>query len=142
LAQPGRLQLVEDQDEPALVDRDGLGERELAPYGRFDDGHQDRVAPQAHAVLARDRGLRGGEPLLEPGEQPVREPFDFQEPFLRAYFSALGLEDVEFAHTELTHASAMPFLEQFHDAHKASRTAALEAVEALATRVPSESPTA
>ncbi|MDV9175652.1 hypothetical protein R6V09_36755 [Streptomyces sp. W16] len=67
---------------------------------------------------------------------------DFQEPYLRAYFSALGLEDVEFVHTELTHAPVMPFLAQFRDAHEASRTAALDAVEALATRVPAETPAA
>ncbi|WP_218835560.1 NAD(P)H-dependent oxidoreductase [Streptomyces sp. SA15] len=76
------------------------------------------------------------------GPGTPREPFDFQEPFLRAYFSVLGLEDVEFVHTEPTHAPVMPFLEQFKDAHEASRTAALDAVEALATRVPAQTPTA
>ncbi|MET9735128.1 NAD(P)H-dependent oxidoreductase [Streptomyces sp. NPDC006458] len=76
------------------------------------------------------------------GPGTPREPFDFQEPFLRAYFSALGLEDVQFVHTELTHAPVMPFLAQFKDAHEASRIAALEAVEVLATRAPAETPTA
>ncbi|MGY0063391.1 FMN-dependent NADH-azoreductase [Streptomyces sp. LZ34] len=72
------------------------------------------------------------------GPGTPRQPFDFQEPYLRAYFSALGLEDVEFVHTELTHAPVMPFLKQFRDAHEASRTTALEAVEALAAGVPAE----
>ncbi|MEV7341317.1 NAD(P)H-dependent oxidoreductase [Streptomyces sp. NPDC093544] len=76
------------------------------------------------------------------GPGTPREPMDFQEPYLRAYFSALGLEDVEFVHTELTHAPVMPFLAQFRDAHEESRTAALDAVEALATRVPVETPAA
>ncbi|GCB44859.1 FMN-dependent NADH-azoreductase [Streptomyces sp. NL15-2K] len=76
------------------------------------------------------------------GPGTPREPFDFQEPFLRAYFSMLGLADVEFVHTELTHAPVMPFLAQFKDDHEASRTAALDAVEALATRVPAQTPTA
>ncbi|WP_052852540.1 FMN-dependent NADH-azoreductase [Streptomyces avicenniae] len=74
------------------------------------------------------------------GEGTPRQPFDFQEPYLRAYFGALGIEDVEFVHTELTHAPVMPFLAQFRDAHAASRAAALEAVEALAARVPAEAP--
>ncbi|MFE2584097.1 FMN-dependent NADH-azoreductase [Streptomyces sp. NPDC059378] len=74
------------------------------------------------------------------GPGTPREPMDFQEPYLRAYFSALGLEDVEFVHTELTHAPVMPFLAQFRDAHEESRTAALDAVEALATRVPVATP--
>ncbi|MDG4763513.1 NAD(P)H-dependent oxidoreductase [Solwaraspora sp. WMMD406] len=74
------------------------------------------------------------------GPGSPRQPFDFQEPYLRAYFSALRLEDVEFVHTELTHAPVMPFLEQFRDAHQTSRAAALEAVRALAVRVPATVP--
>ncbi|SOD63417.1 FMN-dependent NADH-azoreductase [Streptomyces zhaozhouensis] len=70
------------------------------------------------------------------GPGTPRQPFDFQEPYLRAYFSALGLEDVEFVHTELTHAPVMPFLKEFRDAHEASRATALRAVEALAAGVP------
>ncbi|MFF6888380.1 FMN-dependent NADH-azoreductase [Streptomyces sp. NPDC012421] len=76
------------------------------------------------------------------GPGTPREPFDFQEPFLRAYFSVLGLDDVEFVHTELTHAPVMPFLARFRDVHEASRAAALDRVKALATRVPAENPAA
>ncbi|MEV1239509.1 NAD(P)H-dependent oxidoreductase [Nonomuraea sp. NPDC049750] len=71
-----------------------------------------------------------------------REQFDFQEPYLRAYFSVLGLDDVEFVHAELTHAMVMPFLAQFRDQHEASHTAALDAVHALATRARAEIPSA
>ncbi|MGW1156979.1 FMN-dependent NADH-azoreductase [Streptomyces sp. NPDC002513] len=74
------------------------------------------------------------------GPGTPREPFDYQEPYLRAFFKSLGIEDVEFVHTELTHAPVMPFLEQFRDTHEASRAAALEAVETLAARVPAEAP--
>lgn len=74
------------------------------------------------------------------GPGTPREPFDYQEPYLRAYFQVLGVEDVEFVHTELTHAPVMPFLAQFRDAHEASRAAALEAVETLAARVPAAVP--
>ncbi|MBB6348060.1 FMN-dependent NADH-azoreductase [Nonomuraea muscovyensis] len=70
------------------------------------------------------------------GPGTPREPFDFQEPYLRAYFTALGLEDVEFVHTELTHAPVMPFLADFRDAHETSRAAALDAVRTLAARAP------
>ncbi|MEY9836972.1 FMN-dependent NADH-azoreductase [Streptacidiphilus sp. EB103A] len=76
------------------------------------------------------------------GPGAPREPFDFQEPYLRAYFSALGLEDVEFVHTELTHATVMPFLAQFRETHDASQAAALDAVRALAARTPTPAPSA
>ncbi|MFC9594270.1 hypothetical protein ACFTUC_31385 [Streptomyces sp. NPDC056944] len=54
----------------------------------------------------------------------------------------LGLEDLEFVHTELTHAPVMPFLAQFRDIHETSRAAALDRVKVLAARVPAETPTA
>ena len=68
------------------------------------------------------------------GPGTPREPFDYQEPYLRAYFGALSIDNVEFVHSELTHAKVMPFLAQFRDQHDASHSAALDAVEALATR--------
>ncbi|MFD1543209.1 FMN-dependent NADH-azoreductase [Nonomuraea guangzhouensis] len=74
------------------------------------------------------------------GPGTPRERFDFQEPYLRAYFSVLGLDDVEFVHTELTHATVMPFLAQFREQHEASHKAALDAVRTLATRVRAETP--
>lgn len=74
------------------------------------------------------------------GPGTPREQFDFQEPYLRAYFSVLGLDDLEFVHAELTHATVMPFLAQFRDQHEASHAAALDAVRSLATRVRAETP--
>ncbi|MFI6503893.1 FMN-dependent NADH-azoreductase [Nonomuraea typhae] len=74
------------------------------------------------------------------GPGTPREPFDFQEPYLRAYFSVLGLDDVSFVHAELTHATVMPFLAQFREQHETSHAAALDAVHALATRVRAEAP--
>ncbi|WP_406312234.1 NAD(P)H-dependent oxidoreductase [Streptosporangium sp. NBC_01639] len=74
------------------------------------------------------------------GPGTPRESFDFQEPYLRAFFSSLGLDDVEFVHTELTHARVMPFLAQFRETHEASQAAALDAVHALATRARAETP--
>ncbi len=68
------------------------------------------------------------------GPGTSREPFDRLEPCLRAYFGALGVDNVEFVHSELTHAKVTPFLARLRDQHDASHTAALEAVEALATR--------
>ncbi|MFI7135885.1 FMN-dependent NADH-azoreductase [Nonomuraea sp. NPDC050153] len=74
------------------------------------------------------------------GPGTPREQFDFQEPYLRAYFSVLGLDDVEFVHAELTHATVMPFLAQFREQHEVSHAAALDAVRTLATRVGAETP--
>ncbi|MEU8379848.1 NAD(P)H-dependent oxidoreductase [Streptosporangium sp. NPDC048865] len=74
------------------------------------------------------------------GPGAPRERFDFQEPYLRAYFSALGLDDVSFVHTELTHAAVMPFLARFRDRHETSHAAALDAVRDLAARVRAGTP--
>ncbi len=68
------------------------------------------------------------------GPGSPRSLLDFQEPYLRAYFTALGVEDLEFVHAELTHAPVLPFLAQFRDTHEESRAAALKAVKALASR--------
>lgn len=73
------------------------------------------------------------------GPGTPREPYDFQEPYLRAYFSSLNLTDVEFVHTELTHAPAVPRLAHLREIHDASRLAALDTVKALAHRLPPES---
>ncbi|MBU6532280.1 NAD(P)H-dependent oxidoreductase [Streptomyces sp. A108] len=88
------------------------------------------LAGKAAVILSARGGAYG------PGTP--REQFDFQEPYLRAYFSALKLENVEFVHTELTHAPVMPFLARFRDVHDASRAAALDEVKALAARLPAE----
>ena len=74
------------------------------------------------------------------GPGTPREPFDFQEPYLRAFLSSLGLDDVEFVHAELTYAGVMPFVAQFRETHEASHAAALDAVHTLATRARAETP--
>ncbi|MFE7109883.1 FMN-dependent NADH-azoreductase [Streptomyces sp. NPDC057575] len=88
------------------------------------------LADKAAVILSARGGAYG------PGTP--RERFDFQEPYLRAYFEALKLENIEFVHTELTHAPVMPFLADFREVHDASRAAALDAVKALAARLPAE----
>lgn len=88
------------------------------------------LADKAAVILSARGGAYG------PGTP--RERFDFQEPYLRAYFASLGLENIEFVHTELTHAPVMPFLADFREVHDASRAAALDAVKALAARLPAE----
>ncbi|WP_283134688.1 FMN-dependent NADH-azoreductase [Rhizohabitans arisaemae] len=74
------------------------------------------------------------------GPGAPREHHDFQEPYLRAYFAALGLEDVAFVHAELTHATVMPFLAGLRRTHEASHSAALDAVRTLASRLPAGAP--
>lgn len=70
------------------------------------------------------------------GPGTPREGFDFQEPYLRAYFGSLGLTDLEFVHAELTHAGVMPFLAQFREQHEASYAAALDSARRLAAAEP------
>ncbi|MFJ2738068.1 FMN-dependent NADH-azoreductase [Streptomyces sp. NPDC087440] len=70
------------------------------------------------------------------GPGTPREPFDFQEPYLRAYFSTLNLTDIEFVHTELTHAPAVSRLAHLRDIHDTSRATALDRVKELAHRLP------
>lgn len=64
-----------------------------------------------------------------------REAYDYQEPYLRAYFETLGLTDLHFIHTEMTNALHVPFLGEFKHAHEASRAAALKAAATLAGSV-------
>ncbi|MEV8439503.1 NAD(P)H-dependent oxidoreductase [Actinosynnema sp. NPDC051121] len=61
-----------------------------------------------------------------------RHPFDFQEPYLRAVFSMLGVEP-EFVHAELTLAGVMPHLAQFRELAVASLEDAHRVVRKLAT---------
>ncbi|MFI9006653.1 FMN-dependent NADH-azoreductase [Actinosynnema sp. NPDC053489] len=62
-----------------------------------------------------------------------RHPFDFQEPYLRALFGALGVDrDLEFVHAELTSAAVAPHLEQFRDLAAASLEEAHRVVRKLA----------
>lgn len=69
------------------------------------------------------------------GPGTPREAADFQTPYLRAYFETLGLSDLHFIHTELTHALHVPFLADYRPAHEISRATALAAALQLATSV-------
>jgi FMN-dependent NADH-azoreductase len=62
-----------------------------------------------------------------------RESFDFQEPYLRAVFSMIGLDqDLSFVHTELTLAHVVPEMAQLRDLAVSSKELAHETVRKLA----------
>ncbi|QFZ17125.1 FMN-dependent NADH-azoreductase [Saccharothrix syringae] len=62
-----------------------------------------------------------------------RHAFDFQEPYLRAVFSMVGLDrDLEFVHAELTKAHSVPQLAQFRELAVASLEDAHRVVRELA----------
>jgi FMN-dependent NADH-azoreductase len=62
-----------------------------------------------------------------------REPFEFQESYLRAVFSQLGLDrNLTFVNTELTLAEVVPAMAQFKDLAAQSRADAHRAVRELA----------
>lgn len=69
------------------------------------------------------------------GPGTPREPSDFQTPYLRAYFQTLGLTDLHFINTELTHALHVPFLAEYRPAHESSRADALASAARLAATV-------
>jgi FMN-dependent NADH-azoreductase len=76
------------------------------------------------------------------GPGTPRHPFDFQEKYLRAWFTAdLGIEDskIHFLNAEMTRADDIPALNEFRDYGKRSLQAAQERVQILAgAPVPSE----
>ncbi|MEU6348580.1 NAD(P)H-dependent oxidoreductase [Streptomyces sp. NPDC047072] len=74
-------------------------------------------------VMARGGGYGPGTP---------REPYDFQTPYLRAYFTDLGVTDLHFVAAELTLAGVLPQLEELADLGAASLERARAAVTALA----------
>lgn len=62
-----------------------------------------------------------------------RHSFDFQEPYLRAVFGAVGLDrDLEFVHAELTLAGVVPHMAQFRELAVASLEDAHRVVRKLA----------
>jgi FMN-dependent NADH-azoreductase len=89
-----------------------------------DTGDGPLVGKKVVVVTARGGSYAPGAP---------RAHFDFQEPYLRAFFSQLGLErDLTFVHSEFTMAAVVPALAQFKDKAAASREAARHAVQRLA----------
>ena len=74
-------------------------------------------------VMARGGGYGPGTP---------REPYDFQTPYLRAYFGNLGVRDIHFVAAELTLAGLLPHLADLAGAAAESLDRARTAVTTLA----------
>ncbi|QKG24107.1 FMN-dependent NADH-azoreductase [Actinomadura verrucosospora] len=93
--------------------------------------------PDTGESVLRDKRIvvvtaRGG--AYGPGTP--REGFDFQEPYLRAYFGGLGVAEdgVTFVNAEMTLADLVPHLARFRGMAAESLAEAREAVVALASR--------
>lgn len=93
--------------------------------------NQDGVSPlNGKTVIVATS--RGGS--YAPGTP--REPGDFQEPYLRYYFDAVGLSgNVHFLTTEMTFSESVPALAQFSGILEGTFTAALTSATELATPV-------
>ena len=61
-----------------------------------------------------------------------REAHDLQEPYLRAIFAAIGIEDVHFVHAEMTMARELEFLSDHRPLAERSMGTALAEVRRLA----------
>ncbi|MEV5506216.1 FMN-dependent NADH-azoreductase [Streptomyces orinoci] len=90
-----------------------------------DSGRSVLEGTRVVAVVARGGGYGPGTP---------REPYDFQVPYLRAYFGNLGVaeENLHFVKAELTRAGDIPALARFQDLAKQSLAAAHADLTALA----------
>ncbi|MFF7459751.1 FMN-dependent NADH-azoreductase [Kitasatospora sp. NPDC008115] len=93
----------------------------------FPGAHTGRLtATRVIVVTARGGGYGPGTP---------REPFDFQTPYLRAWFTEhLGIPDanLRFIHAELTRAADIPALTPYRDLATTSLTTARTELTALA----------
>ncbi|MFE7188972.1 FMN-dependent NADH-azoreductase [Kitasatospora sp. NPDC057541] len=94
----------------------------------FPGAHTGRLtATRVIVVTARGGGYGPGTP---------REPFDFQTPYLRAWFTEhLGIPDanLRFIHAELTRAADIPALTPYRDLATTSLTTARTTLTDLAT---------
>jgi FMN-dependent NADH-azoreductase len=104
-------------------------DRVTFPGAYLDPDTADRLLNGAKVVVISARG--GGY-----GPGTPRERFDFQEPYLRAYFENLGVStaDLTFVHAELTRSGDIPALARFQDLAVQSLAAARTAVTSLASR--------
>lgn len=111
-------------------------DRVTFPGAFLDDGTGDRLLRRTTVVVVT---ARGG--CYAPGTP--REDFDFQTPYLRAYFTDLGVapENLHFVHAEMTRAGDVPALAQFKPLAADSLATARTAVTELA-RLPAASGTA
>ncbi len=89
----------------------------------------DRLLSRTRVVVAAARG--GGY-----GPGTPMEPYDFQIPYLRAYFGRLGVAgaNLHFVHADLTRSADIPELAKFQGLAASSLAAAREAMTALAAR--------
>jgi FMN-dependent NADH-azoreductase len=62
-----------------------------------------------------------------------KEPLDMQEPYIRAIFAAIGIEDVYFVHAELTAAKEVAFLADYRAMAHQSMAVALAEAKRLAS---------
>lgn len=92
-----------------------------------DSGDSLLAGTRVVVVTARGGGYGPGTP---------REAFDFQAPYLRAYFRNLGVaeENLSFVHAEMTRSWDVPALARFQAMAVSSLAAARTAVTALAAR--------
>jgi FMN-dependent NADH-azoreductase len=90
-----------------------------------EDGTFELGGKRVVVVTARGGSYKPGTP---------REGFDFQEPYLRAVFSMIGLDhELEFVHAELTLADVNPQLHQFRELAVESLADAHRVVKELAS---------
>jgi FMN-dependent NADH-azoreductase len=66
------------------------------------------------------------------GRHPPREPYDFQTPYLKAYFGELGVRRLHFVAAELTLAGRLPHLAGLEELATDSLAKARKDVMALA----------
>ncbi|HEX7303267.1 FMN-dependent NADH-azoreductase [Lentzea sp.] len=101
---------------------DQVATREFFPR---EDGTFELGGKRVVVVTARGGSYKPGTP---------REGFDFQEPYLRAVFSMIGLDqNLEFVHAELTLADVNPQLHQFRELAVESLADAHRVVKELAS---------
>ncbi|MFD5828056.1 FMN-dependent NADH-azoreductase [Lentzea sp. NPDC060358] len=101
---------------------DQIATREFFPR---EDGTFELGGKRVVVVTARGGSYKPGTP---------REGFDFQEPYLRAVFSMIGLDHhLEFVHAELTLAEVNPQLHQFRELAVESLADAHRVVKELAS---------
>ncbi|SES18659.1 FMN-dependent NADH-azoreductase [Lentzea xinjiangensis] len=101
---------------------DQVATREFFPR---EDGTYELGGKRVVVVTARGGSYKPGTP---------REGFDFQEPYLRAVLSMIGLDrNLEFVHAELTLADVNPQLHQFRELAVESLADAHRVVKELAS---------
>lgn len=101
----------------------------------------DQIATSAHFARADGTFEWGGKRVVvvtarggSYKQGTPREGFDFQEPYLRAVLSMVGLDhDLQFVHAELTLADVVPQMHEFRELAVESRADAQRVVKELAS---------